>query len=154
MAHLERQAAATEVEKMRVKANLFRRLLGRGQGRKGIIHLFRFIDWLLVLPPELEAESRRVITELEGGTIMPHRGGVERLIREEGKEEGLREGLLEAIGLGLELRFGKEALRLLPRVREVPDLDRLRVLKAALPDVASVGEFESLLGRSGWPPGA
>jgi hypothetical protein len=152
MAHLERQAAATEADRLRVKVNLFRRLLGRGHGRKDIIHLFRFIDWLLVLPPEMEAESRRQITELQEGTIMPHVGGVERLIREEGraegKAEGVREGLLEAIGLALEVRFAKEALQVLPRVREITDLDRLRGLKAALTSVAGVAEFESLLGRS------
>ena len=87
---------------------------------------------------------------------MPHIGGLERLIREEGRAEGevqgraegLREGLHEAIGLGLELRFGKEALEFLPRVREIMDLDRLRGLKAALTRVATVAEFELLLGRS------
>jgi hypothetical protein len=78
MAHLERQAAVTGAERLRVKVNLFRRLLGRGRDRKDIIHLFRFIDWRLVLPPELEAESRRQITELLEGTVMPHIGGVER----------------------------------------------------------------------------
>ena len=86
---------------------------------------------------------------------MPYVTSIERLAKRRkaeresgGVAEGLREGLLEAIDLGLELRFGKEALRVLPRVREVADLDRLRGLKAALTRVASVAEFESLLGRS------
>lgn len=87
---------------------------------------------------------------------MPYVTSIERLAKEEGKEEGkaegkaegLREGLLEAIDLGLELRFGKEALQVLPRVREIVDLDRLRGLKAALTRVASVTEFESLLAGS------
>jgi hypothetical protein len=84
---------------------------------------------------------------------MPYVTSFERLAREEGKAEGkvegkaegLREGLLEAIDLGLELRFSKEALRILPRVRDIADLDRLRELKAALTRVATVAEFESLL---------
>jgi hypothetical protein len=148
MAHLGKQAAAKEAERLRVKVNLFRRLLGRGRDRKDIIHLFRFIDWLLVLPPELELESRRQITELQEGTVMPHIGGLERLIRDEGRAEGLLEGLREAVELGLEIRFGKEALGVLSRAREVADLDRLRELKGALPRVATLAEFESLLGAS------
>ena len=75
---------------------------------------------------------------------MPYVTSIERLA----KEEGLREGLLEAIELGLELRFGREALQALPRIREVLDVDRLRALKAALTRVATPAEFESLLGRS------
>jgi len=144
MAHLEAQAASTDAERLRVKLSLIRRLYGRGHGRKDIIHLFRFIDWLLVLSPELEFETRRQVAELEGATPMPYVTSIERLA----KEEGLREGLLEAIELGLELRFGREALQALPRIREVLDVDRLRALKAALTRVATPAEFESLLGRS------
>jgi hypothetical protein len=125
---------------------------GRGHDRKDIIHLFRFIDWLLVLPADLEVETLRQIAELERATPMPYVTSIERLAEEkgraEGREEGLREGLLEAIDLGLELRFGKEASRVLPRIRGIPDLDRLRGLKAALTLVASIEEFESLLGVS------
>ena len=87
---------------------------------------------------------------------MPYVTSWERMAREEGKAEGkaegraegLREGLLEAIDLGLELRFGKEALPVLLRVRAMADLERLRALKASLARVASLAEFESLLGAS------
>jgi hypothetical protein len=117
--HLEAQAAATEAERLRAKLNLIRRLYGRGHERKDLIHLFRFIDWILALPPELEKEARRQVAELQGGILMPYVTSFERLAKEEGKAEGraegkaegLREGLLEAIDLGLELRFGKDALR-------------------------------------------
>jgi predicted transposase YdaD len=160
MAHLEAQAVATESEGLRAKVSLIRRLYGRGHDRKDIIQLFRFIDWLMVLPADLEVEAVRQIAEMEGATPMPYVTSIERLAQEkgiaegkaegraEGKAEGLREGLLEAIDLGLELRFGKEALRLLPRVRAVADLDRLRALKSALPRVATLAEFESQLGGS------
>jgi hypothetical protein len=104
----------------------------------------------------MEAETQRQIAELEGRTPMPYVTSIERLAREEGKAEGraegkaegLREGLLEAIDLGLELRFGKEALRVLPRVRGIADLDRLRELKAVLTRVVSIADFESMLDRA------
>ena len=148
MAHLETQAAVTDADRLRAKLGLIRRLYGRGHGREDIIQIFRFIDWLLVLPEEMEAETQRQIAELEGRTPMPYVTSIERLARKEGKVEGLREGLLEAINLGLELRFGKEALRVVPQVREIADLDRLRGLTTALTRVATVAEFESLLGGS------
>jgi hypothetical protein len=171
-AHLEAQAAATDAERFGAKLRLVRRLYARGRAREDILPLFRFIDWLLVLPAELEEETRRQVAELEGATSMPYVTSIERMARAEGKAEGklegkaegkaegraegkaegkaegLREGLLEAIDLGLELRFGQEALRLLPRVREIAELERLRGLKAALRQVASPAEFESLLGGS------
>jgi hypothetical protein len=149
LAHLETQAAATDADRLRAKLSLIRRLYGRGHGRKDIIQIFRFIDWLLILPEEMEAETQRQIAELEGRTPMPYVTSIERLARKEGKAEGrtegLREGLLEAINLGLELRFGKEALRVVPQVRGISDLERLRGLTAALTRVATVAEFESLL---------
>ena len=155
MAHLEAQAAATDTDRLRTKVSLIRRLLGRGHDRTDIIHLFRFMDWLLDLPPELEAETRRQVAALEGVIPMPYVTSWERMAREEGraegkaegKAEGFREGLLEAIDLGLDLRFGKESLPVLPRVRGISDLDRLRGLKAAVTRVASLAEFESLLDR-------
>ena len=161
MAHLETQAAATDAERLQAKLGLIRRLYQRGYGRDDIIHLFRFIDWLLVLPADLEPETERVIAELEGVATMPYVTSIERRAKEEGRKEGeekgkaeglkeglkegLREGLLEAIELGLELRFGKAALQVVPRVREVADVSRLRELKAALTRVGSIGEFESVL---------
>ena len=75
-------------ERLRAKMSLIRRLLSRGYGRKDIIHLFRFIDWLLVLPPELEEETRRQVAELEGGTPMPYVTSFERLGDREGGTPG------------------------------------------------------------------
>ncbi len=47
--------------------------------------------------------------------------------------------------LDLELRFGKEGLRVLPRVEAVHDAGRLRELKEALLRVASLPELEAFL---------
>lgn len=59
----------------------------------------------------------------------------------------LLEGLLEAIELGLELRFGKDELPVISRVREITDLSRLRELQLALTRVEGIAEFESLLAK-------
>ena len=68
----------------------------------------------------------------------------------QGLERGIREGLLEAIELGLALRFGTDGLKLLPLVRKVQDVDRLRAIKQALLQVKGIDEVFALLDSS--PP--
>ena len=63
----------------------------------------------------------------------------------QGHGQGVCEGWLEAIELGLNLRFGVVGLRLLPQVRKIRDVDRLRAIKRALLRVESVDEISVLL---------
>ena len=128
-------------------------LYERGESREDIIKLLRFIDWLLALPEKLKLEARLMLSEIEKEKTMPYLSSFERLAKEEGKvegrvegrEEGLRQGFLEAIKLDLELRFGKEGLKLLPRVEQITAMDRLRKLKEAILTAKSVEEFAALL---------
>ena len=138
-----------------------------------IIALFRFIDWLVTLPEELETElHERIKEDLEGKKTMPYVSSIERFARErgfregkeqgkeegkaegksEGKAEGLRKGLLTAALIGLSLRFGENGLTILPRVREITDLDHLERFVAALPEARSLEDLCALwLAKS--PPG-
>jgi hypothetical protein len=69
----------------------------------------------------------------------------ERLAREEGHTEGLREGLLEAIELGLKLRFGAEGLQCFPAIQLLKDIDSLRRIKQAIETAATVDDIRQLL---------
>ncbi|MBI4607085.1 MAG: hypothetical protein HY721_34405 [Planctomycetes bacterium] len=60
---------------------------------------------------------------------MPYLARFEREAFERGIVIGRRKVLLESIELGLNLRFGREGLALLPKVQELEDLDRLRALQ-------------------------
>jgi hypothetical protein len=132
-------------------------LYKRGYEREDVMQLLRFLDWLLRLPKELETETWSLVAELEGVKTMPYVTSFERLAEERGLEEGLRkgkeegiregirEGLLEAIELGLEPRFGKAALGLLPRIRQITDVEGLRILMTA----KTLEEFEGLLPSAG-----
>lgn len=62
-----------------------------------------------------------------------------------GIEKGLEQGLREAIELALELRFGKEGLRLLPRVRKLAGVARLRTFHRALLTARTVDSLKTLL---------
>ncbi len=64
---------------------------------------------------------------------------------QQGTQRGIRQGLLEAIELGLNLRFGVVGLGILPQVRKIEDVDRLRAIKQALLSAENVDELAVLL---------
>jgi hypothetical protein len=144
LAHLKGQEARTPVDRARWKVRLVRLLFERGDRRQDIMELLRFIDWILVLPPELEQKvSARIesIERLSQEKSMPYVTSWERL----GIEKGLEQGLREAIVLGLELRFGKGGLKLLPRVRKVKGVARLRAFKRAFRTAKTVDALKAFL---------
>ncbi|MBI4602008.1 MAG: hypothetical protein HY721_08610 [Planctomycetes bacterium] len=142
LAHLRAQAAKTPDARRTAKVRLVRDLLARGWNRLAIISLLKFIDWIIRLPPELEQEARRDIAEIEKETTVPYVTSWERMA----EEKGLRQGLIEAIELGLKLRFGATAMRVRMRIRRLQDLKRLQRLKAEVVTAKGLKEFETLVG--------
>ncbi len=95
------------------KFHLAKGLYEKGWDKDRIRRLFRFVDWMMDLPPELEQQFKQELFEFEEEKQMPYVTSVERLAREEGRqegrEEGREEGLREGIASVLEVRFGAEA---------------------------------------------
>ncbi len=115
MAHLKTQATRGDAEeRLAWKINLTRELYGRGYEREDVQELFRFIDWLLVLPEEMKESFRRQIEEIEQESKMKYVTSIERWAleeghqkgHEEGHKEGHQEGLREVILAQLEEKFG------------------------------------------------
>lgn len=73
-------------ERLGYKLELMRRCIREGFSREDIGELYRFIDWLLELPDDLEREFATEIRRDEG--LMPYVTSFERRGREEGREEG------------------------------------------------------------------
>ena len=84
---------------LRWKIELIRQLYARGYEREDIYELFRFIDWLLVLPEELTKSFRERVEEINQESKMKYVTSIERLARKEGREEGLEEGLVTGMRL-------------------------------------------------------
>ncbi len=55
-----------------------------------------------------------------------------------------REGLLSSIELGLELKFGKEGLRLFNEVQQIQEMSLLSAIRAALKFVSDLGELRRI----------
>jgi hypothetical protein len=65
-----------------------RRLYERSYTRQDILELFRFIDWIMVLPAKLEARFQTALAHLEEETHMPYITSIERMGLERGRQEG------------------------------------------------------------------
>jgi hypothetical protein len=119
--------------------------------------LLRFLDWLIRLPEGIQEEyHERIKNDVEVRTVMPYLMDIERIAiekgrkegREEGREQGRREGLIQALTLGLRLRFGEEGLKLLPDVQKITSSALLGNLVEVLPRVSSKEDFERQLRRT------
>jgi len=64
---------------------------------------------------------------------------------QKGMQKGLQKGLLEAIELGLSIKFGSEGAAVLERVRKIEDIDRLRAIKEVVKIAATLEEVESAI---------
>ena len=147
LAHLERNEAKGLEDLKLAKIRLIRKLHERRRGRRYIMDLLRFLDWLLRLPRELEEEVARETEGLGEAKRMPYITSWEQIAMEKGMEKGMEKELLEAIESGLEIRFGAEGRKLLPRARKVKDIARLRRLHDALFTAESIQDVKRLLPR-------
>lgn len=75
---------------------------------------------------------------------MPYITSIELRAEERGRQQGLLTGTLEAIGLGLELKFGADGLRLLTEISQIHDPEVLKIIQEGLRRVNSIDELRSL----------
>ena len=145
LAHLRAQETrGNPGRRLLVKFGLLRRLYTEGYNREQIVGLFRFVDWLMALPPELEHQFREELEQLEQEQKMPYLTSIERIGREEGRQEGrqeglqeglnegLRAGLLDGIELALRIKFGAASQDALPEIRQLTDLAAIRAVLAEI----------------------
>lgn len=75
------------------KFKLVRLLYERGYERQEILELFRFIDWMLKLPKELESQLNRELILIEEEQKMRYVTSIERFAEERGIELGEAKGI-------------------------------------------------------------
>jgi hypothetical protein len=80
------------------------------------------------LPQELEQDFWREVIQLQEDRRMPYITSIERI----GIKKGIRQGLLEAIELGLGLKFGDEGLEILPEISEIENVEQLKAIIGGL----------------------
>ncbi len=141
MAHLQAKAtASSRVNRKQQKLILVKRLYDLGFERDSIIILFKFIDWMMTLPSDLAWEFWQEYSSFEESRRMQYVTSVERI----GIEKGVRQGLLEAIELGLELKFGVDTLSLMSEISQIDDIEQLRAIKEGIKTVISIEELQQI----------
>ena len=64
---------------------------------------------------------------------------------QQGIQQGIRQGLIEAIEMGLQLRFGAEGYRLLPKIYKIEDVHALRAVKDAVRSMENIDEIKMVI---------
>lgn len=149
MAHLKAKETRQDSEiRKRWKLYLTKQLYEKGYQREDIINLFRFIDWVLKLPEELEISFWDEVTEYEENKKMPYVTSVEQRGIQKGKEEGIQEGIREGILKGiealLEVKFGTEGLGILPEISQIKDLEVLEAILAGIKTKNTLEEIQEI----------
>lgn len=84
------------------KFRLYRMLYDRGYERRDILELMRFIDWVMVLPDELQLRFDETITAYEEERRMQYVTSFERIGMEKGRREGRLQGIQQGIQEGIQ----------------------------------------------------
>ncbi|MGH7451529.1 MAG: cytosolic protein [bacterium] len=92
------------------KKHFLLELYQRGMERETLLAIHKFIDWIMELPDELEAEINKGIETIEE-TTMPHMTSAQRI--------DMKRGLAKGIATVLELKFGEAGQPLSERTNKL-----------------------------------
>jgi hypothetical protein len=145
-AHLAAQATKgkeSQQRRRKQKFALITMLYEQRYSRQEIIDLFRFIDWVLTLPSELEESFRNDLAIYEGDKNMPYITSIERM----GEARGRAAGKVELVIRQLNRRVGQVSEEMLEIIGKLP-IDPLEQLGEDLLDFSSSQDLADWLQRS------
>ncbi len=137
LAILKAQELASEsnesvLERSRWKLHVLRSLYERGWSRQQVRHLFRFLDWVVRLPEDVDDQVFVELANTEEEKQMSYITSFERYGMRKGMEKGVQEGRLtnarEAVIDALEIRFGDVPDDIRNAVESITDLKACKKL--------------------------
>ena len=138
MAHLKTKATLGDPQsRFQWKLSLIRNLYQRGYSREEVLQLFRLIQWMMVLPEELERNLEAEVSRYEEERRMPYITTFER----RAMLKNLRENVIEI----LDVRFEVVPASVIETVNQIGDLDGLKQLLRRAVTISSLEEFQQLL---------
>lgn len=142
MAHLQTQATRrSHSKRYAAKLNLAKMLYRRGYHRQDILNLFRFIDWIMVLPPELNDQFKTDVEQFETEVKMQYVTTIERIAIQEAKRENSSAFIVAA----LEVRFGIVPETVRNMIEQIEELEILEKLHLQAITADSLADFEQFL---------
>lgn len=148
------QLAALETRKnvnvrFSVKFALTRRLYDKGLNRDAILNLYRFMDWVLSLPKDLEIIYNQNVKQLEEERAVRYITSAERIGMEKGYAQGMTQGVAQGTLQGehkllirlLKRKFPKISKSYLQQVEQEQNENQLCAWGDALVTAATVEEI-------------
>jgi hypothetical protein len=155
VAHLRTRASRGDAwQRFAWKVELTRLLYARGESHERVQRLFRFIDWLLILPAVLRVRYTAEVDRIHEEKRVPYLSTVERdhiaaataAALQQGRQEGRQEGQSALTLRLLDRRLGPLDEDVRAAVVALPT-ERLLALAEALLEFSSVGELRGWLQR-------
>ncbi|MEH1903827.1 MAG: hypothetical protein V7L04_21070 [Nostoc sp.] len=112
-----------------------------GYSREDIRELFRFIEWVMVLPKELALSFKTEVRSYEEADRMRYVTSIERLAKEEGIVENARESVIAV----LERRFGEVPTSIVEVINKIEEPSVLKTLLKSAIAIPSTAEFQQVL---------
>ena len=137
-AHLQTQATTRDArERLTRKLQLILGMQGLGYSEDTILELFRFIDLMMTLPPELDQAFDAEIRRFGAENAMPYLTTIERFAQIRMRRQTISEVL--------EARFGTVPNNVIERLEQINDDEQLKQLLFQASTIGTVSEFEALL---------
>lgn len=138
MAHLRTQATTQDLTlRLQWKLSLIKQMYEVGYSRDKILQLFRLLDRLMTLPPELDLNFKAELDRFEAEQQMTYMTSIERI----GRAQTLQDSIAEV----LEARFNNVPLELIEQLKKIYELDRLKQLLRQASITGSISEFQQQL---------
>ena len=142
MAHLKAKATRQDPQaRLQWKQILAKQLYQRGYNRQDILELLRFIDWLLVLPDDLELEFEQTLKEVTEDRKMPYLATFERRAMHKASIQTAQEYVIDL----LTTRLGQVPDAIVDRIHQIEDLAILKTLHLQASMVESIEAFQQFL---------
>ncbi|TWI62257.1 hypothetical protein LZ24_03331, partial [Desulfobotulus alkaliphilus] len=93
MAQIKAKSSKSKDELKAWKYHLVKLMYQRNYSKEDILQLYRYIDWMISLPKELEAQFLKEVYLLEEEKKMPYITSAERFGLEKGEEMGVVKGM-------------------------------------------------------------
>jgi len=140
MAHLRTQATTQDLTgRLQWKLSLIKPMYEVGYSRDKILQLFRLLDRLITLPPELDLNFKAELDRFEAEQQMTYMTSIERI----GRAQALQESIAEV----LEARFNNVPPELIEHLKKIYALDRLKQLLRRASITESISEFGQQLSQ-------
>lgn len=146
LSHLKTLAARQKPEtRLQWKVTFVKMLYEHGYSREDILELFCFIDWVMVLPEDLEQQFTETVEQYKEARKMRYVTSVERVGIKKGLQQGLIEKSREDIVEVLKVRFAVVPNSIVTCIDEMEDLALLKTLLKKAATVESIDAFRDVL---------